>query len=195
MKISSILSILPLATLATCFPATQTENDQLDEIPYGAFPDPSESFVLYPTPIPGVTPDTTIGLAQVGHAVVINHCKFPVYIWSVGSSIKPVVTMPSQGRYSETFHRDVGSGGIAIKISTKHDGLLTSSPLTIFAYNLAANGQVWYDLSDVFGDPFKGHRVSLSPASPEINWADGIPRSGSAIRVHSAASDLVLTLC
>ncbi|KAJ5093480.1 hypothetical protein N7456_009341 [Penicillium angulare] len=191
MKIFILLSTLSLAALGTSQPASDETNDNVDDIPYGAFPSLTDSFVLYPTPAPDVSPE----VVYTGHAVVLNHCSFPVYLWSVGSDIKPEVTLFPSHRYVETFHRDVKSGGIAIKISTKRDGLFTSAPLTIFAYNLAGDGKVWYDLSDVFGDPFKGHRVSLSPSSPEISWADGRPTHGSQVRVHDAASDLVLTLC
>jgi hypothetical protein len=86
------------------------------------------------------------------------------------------------------------TGGIALKVSTVHDGLYNSSPMTVFAYNLA-NGKVWYDLSDVFGDPFAGHPVALQPSEPQISWQNGIPPSGSMVRVQDASVDLVLTVC
>lgn len=66
--------------------------------------------------------------------------------------------------------------------------------MTIFAYNIA-NGTVWYDLSDVFGDPFSGHPVVLRPAEPEIFWKDGIPPRGSVVRMQEASVDLIMTVC
>ncbi|KAJ5267171.1 hypothetical protein N7478_009979 [Penicillium angulare] len=191
MRIFSWVSILSLAALGTSQPAIEEINHKADDIPYGAFPSLTDSFVLYPIPTPGIPPK----VVYTGRAVVYNRCSFPVYVWSVGSIINPEVTVLPFKRYEETFHRDVVSGGIAIKVSTKHDGLFTSAPLTIFAYNLAGDGKVWYDLSDVFGDPFEGHRVSLDPSSPGISWVDGKPTHGSQVRVHDAASDLVLKLC
>lgn len=134
------------------------------------------------------------GVEHLGQAVVVNHCNFPIYIWSVGSTIQPQETIWPYGRFSEIYRHDKESGGIALKISTVHDGLYSSSPMTIFAYNLA-DGSVWYDLSDVFGDPFSGHPVELRPADPPIFWQDGIPPRGSMVRVQEDSVDLILTLC
>lgn len=189
MKLTSILPILSLTTLAHCVPA---ENDKADTIPYGAFPattTPSAS----PTTPQSSTPSPT-DAHRLGRAVVANNCKIPIYIWSVGSTIRPEATILPYNRYAETFQRDTGTGGIAIKISTVRDGLYVSAPLTIFAYNVKGD-MVWYDLSDVFGDPFEGHSVVLRPAEPEIYWRDGVPPEGSQVRVNDVSEDLVLTLC
>ncbi|KAJ5928981.1 Antigenic thaumatin-like protein [Penicillium verhagenii] len=188
MKLSNLFEILSLATLAASHPGTKTKKDGADT-PWGAFPSPAQSFV------PWVESSTSPAILRVGQAVINNHCPFPIYIWSVGSVIGPEVTTGPNGRYVETFRHDPKSGGIAIKISTSPNGLLTSSPLTVFAYNLSGDGKVWYDLSDVFGDPFRGHSVVLEPSQPGISWRDGSPPAGSGIRVRDASNDLVLTLC
>jgi hypothetical protein len=112
----------------------------------------------------------------------------------VGSNVRPQATILPLGRYSETYRHDKESGGVALKISAVHDGLYSSSPMTVFAYNLAS-GRVWYDLSDLFGDPFSGYPVVLQPSEPEIFWQDGIPPSGSMVRVQNASVDLILTVC
>ncbi|KAJ5168837.1 Antigenic thaumatin-like protein [Penicillium canariense] len=185
MTIYTALSIFLLAGLAISQPTVLSKNDG---IPYGAFPSSASSASL-----PSATPITSSN-AHLGRAVVVNHCQTPVYIWSVGSTVRSPATVRPGNRHSETFRHDAATGGIALKISTVSDGLYTSAPLTIFAYNL--NGQqVWYDLSDVFGDPFKGHSVVVSPAEPELSWANGVPPSGSHVRVSDASTDLVLTLC
>lgn len=183
MKLTSILPLLSLAVLGHSVP---TQINEAGAIPYGAFPTTPSS----PSALPSTSPDAQ----RLGRAVIVNHCRNPIYIWSVGSTVRPEVTVLPYNRYAETFRRDAGNGGIAIKISTARDGLYTSAPLTIFAYNLK-NHQVWYDLSDVFGDPFKGHPVVLRPAEPEIRWRDGVPPKGSQVRVNDASEDLVLTLC
>ncbi|KAL2818483.1 hypothetical protein BDW59DRAFT_151965 [Aspergillus cavernicola] len=88
----------------------------------------------------------------LGHAVVSNRCYIPIYLWSVGEKISPQnVVQPGQ-KYKEIFRRDPKTGGVALKITTDKDGLYTSAPQTVFAYNLVEE-LVWYDLSDVFGDP------------------------------------------
>lgn len=187
MKLPATLSILTLTTLTQ---STPIQNDKAYDIPYGAFPP-----LPQPTTTTPATPKPTLtSTPRLGRAVITNHCKTPIYIWSVGSTVRPEVTvLPDEG-YAETFRKDTATGGIAIKISTERDGLYTSAPQTIFAYNLSGRS-VWYDLSDVFGDPFKGEPVVLAPAEPRIVWNDGVPPAGSQVRVHDASSDLVLTVC
>lgn len=188
MKLTDILPILSLTTLAH---STSTKDVKTATIPYGAFPSPTSSTSITPISTPKPASNDT---GRLGRAVVANHCNTPVYVWSVGSVVQPRQTILQDGRYSETFRRDPGTGGIAIKISTVSDGLYSSAPQTIFAYNLN-DDKVWYDLSDVFGDPFEGHPVVLQPAEPQIYWQDGVPPAGSQVRENDASGDLVLTLC
>ncbi|KAJ5650721.1 Antigenic thaumatin-like protein [Penicillium longicatenatum] len=196
MKLLNLFPILSLATLAASHPGTKTKKDHAG-ISSGVFsssnvPSPVQSFV------PFGASSTATPTSSVGQAVVKNNCEFPIYIWSVGSTVRPVVTTDPNGQYAETFRYDSKSGGIAIKITTVPDGLWQSAPLTIFSYNLSGDGEVWYDLSDIFGDPFKGYPVVLQPAEsaePAISWENGQSPAGSSVLVHSAVSDLVLTLC
>ncbi|KAF9888647.1 hypothetical protein FE257_008405 [Aspergillus nanangensis] len=130
-----------------------------------------------------------------GNAIVVNNCPHHIYLWSVASEVMPQTTIAPTGNYTETFRRDARTGGVSIKVSTAKDGLYNSKPLTVFAYNLEGT-TVWYDLSDVFGDPFKGHRVTLGPENQDvIVWEDGVPPAGSQVRVHNAGDDLHLSLC
>ncbi|KAJ5089892.1 hypothetical protein N7532_008576 [Penicillium argentinense] len=190
MRFPLFVSILSLATLAFSRPTVQDVNNHNDPIPYGAFPSSASS---------SITPATTPGnpnynSTRIGRAIVLNRCPKPVYIWSVGSIVRPETTVLPGGRFTETFRRDLETGGIALKISTVKGGLYKSAPQTIFAYNLNGN-KVWYDLSDVFGDPFRGRSVSLLPSSPPISWSNGIPPHGSQVRVQDSSQDLTLTLC
>ncbi|KAL2861546.1 hypothetical protein BJX68DRAFT_260365 [Aspergillus pseudodeflectus] len=130
----------------------------------------------------------------LGHAVVSNRCNIPIFLWSVGENISQQNTVQPNHTYSELFRRDPKTGGIAIKITTVRDGLYTSAPQTVFAYNLVEN-LVWYDLSDVFGDPFMGEFVSLLPSEPAIRWEEGVPPRGSQVRMLDATTDLILTVC
>ncbi|OJJ77777.1 hypothetical protein ASPBRDRAFT_114230 [Aspergillus brasiliensis CBS 101740] len=105
-----------------------------------------------------------------GHAIILNTCAFPIYSWSVSSSVGPQITIPAAApstsrnttysNYTESYHHDPQTGGVSIKLTTLRNGLYTGAPQTIFAYNFEeGQNQVWFDLSDVFGDPFKGRRV------------------------------------
>jgi len=131
------------------------------------------------------------------NAIVFNNCTAPIYLWSVGSTIGPQVTIAPSANYTEPFRVDTNSGGIALKITRVENGLYSGAPQTIFAYNLQGNG-VWYDLSDVFGDPFSGSRVEIVPSDDtcsEIIWEDGVPPGGSEVRVCQSTTDLTLRTC
>ncbi|GLI81641.1 hypothetical protein PoHVEF18_010027 [Penicillium ochrochloron] len=135
--------------------------------------------------------------SAVGNAKVVNKCGFPVYVWSVGGSVSQQNTVASGGTYSEVLHHDPASGGIAIKLTTVENGLYNGSPQTNFAYTLDGQ-QVWYDLSDVFGDPFSNHAIGVkaSASCPSICWPSGVATSGgSQVKVCDANSDVTLTLC
>ncbi|KAJ6780607.1 hypothetical protein PWT90_03490 [Aphanocladium album] len=133
-----------------------------------------------------------------GNAKIYNNCPFEVTVWSVGSSISNPQTLAAKGgRYSEQYTRDPKTGGRSLKITRERDGLYTGKPQTNFAYTLDPD-RVWYDLSDVFGDPFSGNRVQVVPSNNQcqsIVWPDGRPPAGSQVKTCSRESDTTLTLC
>ncbi|KAK5999126.1 Antigenic thaumatin-like protein [Cladobotryum mycophilum] len=134
----------------------------------------------------------------LGKARVVNNCDFAVTAWSVGSDVGPATTLSAHGgAYAETFSRDPKTGGRAIKITVQPDGLYTGKAQTIFAQSLQDNA-VWYDMSDVFGDAFAGHKAVVSSANaacPQIVWENGVPPAGSQVKVCDADHDVTLTLC
>ncbi|KAM3452255.1 hypothetical protein MY3296_004693 [Beauveria thailandica] len=133
-----------------------------------------------------------------GKAKVVNNCNFEVTLWSVGSEISPPHTLAGHGgRYSETYTRDPKTGGRALKITRERDGLYTGKAQTVFAYTLDPN-IIYYDLSDVFGDAFAGHRVQVVPSNNQcqsIVWPNGVPPAGSQVKSCTRDSDTTLTLC
>ncbi|PKX98380.1 Bys1 family protein, partial [Aspergillus novofumigatus IBT 16806] len=112
----------------------------------------------------------------LGHALIHNTCQSPIYLWSA-------------------YRRDPASGGIALKITRVADGLYAAAPQMVFAYNLMGE-QVWYDLSDVFGDPFSGSPVRVEyrglageeddEDKKKIEWEEGVSPGGSMVRVAGA---------
>ncbi|KAJ5899593.1 hypothetical protein N7495_004337 [Penicillium taxi] len=201
MKLTTILS---LATLALARPQSHVLRDKRDPLPYGDWVAPS-SFETVPTPpnstpTPSASPSTlptpsALPAQNFGNAIVSNHCKFPVYLWSVGSTVRPVSLIGPDQNYAEQYRYDQPTGGIALKISTDANGLYDSAPQTVFAYNVNDQGKVWFDLTDVFGDAFKGYSVKLEPADPQIEWKDGVPPAEMSVRWIGASGDLVLHLC
>ncbi|UNI18466.1 hypothetical protein JDV02_004734 [Purpureocillium takamizusanense] len=135
--------------------------------------------------------------SAVGYARVKNNCPFDVTAWSVGTDISPAHTLRHGESYGEPFTRDPKTGGRAIKVTIQPDGLWTGKPQTIYAYNLDGN-TIWYDLSDVFGDAFTGHKIKLASSNkdcPAIVWEDGVPPAGSQVKNCGADWDVTLTLC
>ncbi|OJD16276.1 hypothetical protein AJ78_03567 [Emergomyces pasteurianus Ep9510] len=134
----------------------------------------------------------------VGNAIVVNNCPFDAFLNSVGSGIGPEQHLAANGgRYSEKFHRDPTSGGIALKITREAGGLLNGAPQTNYAYNLNG-GRIWYDLSNVFGNPFEPNALRLAPSDgscPSLFWPHGVPPGGSQTRNCQPNSDVTLTLC
>ncbi|KAK1771911.1 hypothetical protein QBC33DRAFT_525164 [Phialemonium atrogriseum] len=134
----------------------------------------------------------------LGQAKVVNNCDFAVSVWSVGSAVSSPHRLSAHGgSYGETFSRDPQTGGRALKVTVPADGLWTGAPQADFAYNLDG-AQVWYDLSDVFGDPFAGHKVVVASADascPAIVWGNGTPPAGSQVKVCTADQSVTFTLC
>jgi hypothetical protein len=139
------------------------------------------------------------GTAQaVGRAIVTNQCDSTIYLWSVGGSIGNQVVISKDQSYSETFHRDPVSGGIALKIAAVENGIFQPNvSQTIFSYNLDGN-TIWYDMSDVFGDGFYGRTLTIKPTDTScesISWPFGKPPAGSQVKNCQANTDLELTFC
>lgn len=140
-------------------------------------------------------------VSALGSAVVHNKCDFPVYLWSVGSSMSDTKTLvANDGAYTELYRTDDSTGGIALKMTLEEDGLTTGKPQTIFSYALNDDeGKIFYDLSDVFGDPFTGHTLSVTPAEDTckgICWNGGISASYvSNTEACTRDADVILTLC
>ncbi|KAL2152136.1 hypothetical protein VTH82DRAFT_5320 [Thermothelomyces myriococcoides] len=136
--------------------------------------------------------------AAVGNARVVNKCNFDVHLWAVGGGIDgPHKLAKNGGKYSEPFQKDPVSGGRALKITIDEDGLYNGDPQTIYAYNLDGP-TIWYDLSDVFGDPFAGHKLRVASHEPScavIEWPNGVPPEGSQVKNCNSDKSVTLTLC
>ncbi|OIW25566.1 hypothetical protein CONLIGDRAFT_635389 [Coniochaeta ligniaria NRRL 30616] len=136
-------------------------------------------------------------VSAVGKAQVINNCDVDISVWSVGSAVDgPWRLSANGGSYAEQFVKDPTTGGKALKITIPADGLYTGAPQTNFAYSLD-NDKIWYDLSDVFGDPFPGQKLVVSSAAscPSIVWPAGTSPGGSQTKVCGSDQDVTFTLC
>jgi hypothetical protein len=156
----------------------------------------SNAFVLI---ISAITSAFATTPPAIGRAIITNQCEEPLYLWSVGGTISPQNTITKDTSYSETFRHDPVSGGIALKLSNTEGGIFKSNvSQTIFAYSLDDVGEVWYDMSDLFGDGFAGRTMTVRPSDPDcesISWYAGKPGMGSQVKSCGAETDLELTFC
>ena len=134
----------------------------------------------------------------VGRAIVTNQCVEPIYLWSVGGSIGPQRTITKDTSYSETYHKDPASGGIALKITAIENGIFKPNvSQLIFAYNLDPQ-LVWYDMSAIFGEAFAGRTLKITPTDSScasIVWGSGRQPAGSQVRNCGSNADLELQFC
>ncbi|EED23342.1 BYS1 domain protein, putative [Talaromyces stipitatus ATCC 10500] len=121
----------------------------------------------------------------VGNAIVFNNCTNTIYVWSVGSSIGNYQALANGESYTEQYRHDDQTGGITLKVTAVADGIYNSAPELDYGYTLD-NQTIWYDISDVNGDPFANSTVALVPANgacQSFHWADGISPPG----IHTAS--------
>jgi hypothetical protein len=142
----------------------------------------------------------------LGHAIVTNNCADPIYVWSVGGSAGAQTTIKPQHAYTEPYRVDDQTGGVALKITTEANGLYSNAPQLILAYALDLQTQrLYYDLSEKFGSPFRGHDVRLfaqgagdegqAEAEAVIIWKNGVQPPGMRVLVLDPQRDLNLTVC
>ncbi|PYH45016.1 Bys1 family protein [Aspergillus saccharolyticus JOP 1030-1] len=162
-------------------------------------------YTIHTTATPSNPPAVTT--PPKSNATITNNCPFPIYLTVVSSSATsppPEITLGRNSTYTEPYRHDAPTGGISLKLTTVAHGLYTGAPQTIFAYTyVESTNQVWFDLSDVFGDPFRGFRVRLRPVASgggggaEIVWEDGVPprSGGSQVRVVAGDVGVGLGVC
>lgn len=137
--------------------------------------------------------------SAAGNARVINNCADSVAVFSVGQAISdPVVLAAGGGLYTEAMIRDPVTVGRSISVTRNATDLYLGHAQTVFAYTLADNDLVYYDLTDVNGDAFSGSHLTLASADascPTTDWPAGAAPDGVETMVCEADSDITLTLC
>ncbi|MBE3047706.1 hypothetical protein IMZ48_35390 [Candidatus Bathyarchaeota archaeon] len=132
------------------------------------------------------------------YASVSNYCDFPTFTWYVGTNVSTVARNPAQvGYVGEVIISDPETGGRAIKIFTEEDGLYSGAAHLNLAYNFE-DPLVWYDMSEVFGSPFEGHKLRVTAhdeGCEDYDWEDGVQPAGSNLQVCEAKKGFSLTLC
>lgn len=135
-------------------------------------------------------------------AIVENACDDPVYLWSVSDHQSEMHTLLGHGGIYTEAYQIPAYGGVSIKISRTQS---LADPIEQFEYTL--KDTLWYDLSNVNGDPFLKANLQLSsshpacktvtcPANiPTCHAAYSTPHDDWATHMCDATSNTTLTLC
>ena len=140
----------------------------------------------------------------LGSATVVNKCDFPIFYAPVSQNTTPGMQQ-MQGDYSQQYSQP--GNGYSIKLSPSPSGSITQ-----FEFTLDSHGNIFYDLSNINGNPFasNGMRVdpsmigdSSNPSCVAIDCPAGPSTCSAAynqpddVRTHACSdqSDLVLTIC
>ena len=152
---------------------------------------------------------TVLPAVHAAVAGVSNHCGVPFYVWSVSDVQSDMVTIPDYTVvYNETYRsRGDNDGGISIKIAKSNDnGNLPSTGVSQFEYTITSDN-VWYDLSNINGNPLQGISILLAPSEsscPTVQCASNDetckaaynqPNDDTATHACAPNADLMLTLC
>ena len=145
-------------------------------------------------------------------ATVKSECDFDVYLQSVGDQQGDVIMI--QPYYTEGY-RERLVGGTAMMVATELDeSNLPKSPSQLeYTYN-STSSEVWYDITNIVGQPFMEYGVTLTPSASDLGpqWptcvpvvcaaGDGyctaaynLPDDNTATHVCPSDVDLVMTLC
>lgn len=130
----------------------------------------------------------------LGSARLYNNCTNPVNFWTIGDTISGPTKLLGNVGLGASFTQDASINWIYAAQSA--DALMYHEAQTAFSYNLDGAGQVYYALTDNFGDAFSGDRVTLVPSDsscPSIEWASGTPTEESTTG-YACSSDAILTL-
>lgn len=100
---------------------------------------------------------STAVAASVGNAVVTNACDYDVYIYNTpaagGGYTEIDEVLSPNGSYSQTWTELSNGDGWSIKLSQSTD----MTTIMQYEYTFHDDGIIWYDLSDVNGNPWDGN--------------------------------------
>jgi len=103
---------------------------------------------------------------SVGSAIVKNACSYDVYLYNTpaadGGYSEIDEVLSSGGTYEQTWTELSNSDGWSLKLSTS----TAMSNIMQYEYTFHNDGIIWYDLSDVNGNPWDGNwEITATSAS------------------------------
>jgi len=99
----------------------------------------------------------TTAVASIGSAVVNNACSYEVYLYNTpaadGGYTEIDEVLQPNSSYSQQWTELSNNDGWSLKLSTSTD----MSNIMQYEYTFQNDGIIWYDLSDVNGNPWDGN--------------------------------------
>ncbi|KAF2660293.1 hypothetical protein K491DRAFT_688335 [Lophiostoma macrostomum CBS 122681] len=116
-------------------------------------------------------------VSALGRAIVSNLCPDTLYLWNPLNTNIPTA-LHTDSSYSELYQSNITA--LLLTPFATHPG---NTSQTVFSYALSSDkSQIWYNLSDAYGDPFFGRTISVKPSNvncQDIEWYFGKPPAGS----------------
>ncbi len=152
-------------------------------------------------PVTGIS-DVVDAPAASGSASVLNSCPFEVYIYVCDqSSCGGIINVgPNGGTYSAPYIGTVNDG-VSIKIGTESGEV--EKPILQLEYTIS-DGLVYFDLSEVNGNPFGVYGFSLTdsagmdmycaPPGTECSWVFTTSNNGM-VYADPDSDSIGVTLC
>ena len=110
--------------------------------------------------------DSDNAQTSTGRATVLNKCNFPVFLYACSQHpagcTKESKLAANGGTYAETY-LGASTAGRSIKIGTTSGE--TNKPILQFEYTNTGSGSVYYDLSEVNGNPFGRYGFTLTSSN------------------------------
>jgi len=104
--------------------------------------------------------------AQIGSAIVINKCTYDVYLANTpaadGGYSEIDETLSSNGQYSQQYTELSNGDGWSLKLSNSSTSW---TDILQYEYTFHDDGTIWYDLSEVNGNPWDGNWEITSSTS------------------------------
>ena len=147
--------------LASGSPTGQSSNIQI-VLPTGAAAVTAAPAVPTFGTVPSKADIADAAAAPLGSSNVVNDCSFPVYLYACDeSSCGAEVTLAPGQEYSEPY-TSTTNDGVSIKIGTTSGEV--QKPILQFEYT-NSNGLVYFDVSQVNGNPFSANGYFLSDSA------------------------------
>jgi hypothetical protein len=134
-------------------------------------------------------------VASAGSAVVINACQYPVKLCNVPSSNGGYdqidKSLDSNETYTQAWTELTNGNGWSIKLSPDE----TLDHILQYEYTFHNDGIIWYDLSEVDGNPWNGNweitsdKTSCAPKQQAYRYA-----TDDAYGMQSCSDDVTITV-